>query len=86
MAKYYIKCGSLELIYSTNQTAFEAACTTLWETNEYDTLDEHFYIDERGFRDYATAQPDTAVFSLNDVASHEGWSFSSYDDEDCDGK
>jgi hypothetical protein len=86
MAKYYIKCGSLELIYSTSETPFEAACATLWECNDFDILDENFYVDERGFRDYASAQPDTVVIPLNEVADHEGWSVGSDSDEDCEGK
>ena len=36
MSKYYIKCGTLELIYSTNKEPFDAAVAALWETNEHD--------------------------------------------------
>jgi hypothetical protein len=54
MAKYYIQSGSLQLIYSTNKDPINAAITALWETNENDVLDEFFYVDERGMKDYKT--------------------------------
>jgi len=74
MPKYYIKSGSLELIYSTNKGPMDAAADALWETNEYDTLDEYFYVDERGLKDYKTALPDTKVFSTSTVIHAAGWS------------
>lgn len=74
MPKYYIKSGSLELIYSTHKTPIEAAADALWETNEYDTLDEYFYIDERGLKDYKTALPDTIVVSTQMIIHTAGWS------------
>lgn len=73
MAKYYIKCGSLELIYSTHKTAKEAAMDSIWETNDNDTLDEHFYIDERGFRDYTSADNETKVLRTTTVMKKAGW-------------
>lgn len=74
MPKYYIKSGSLELIYSTNKGPMEAAADALWETNEYDTLDEYFYVDERGLKDYKTALPDTIVVSTQMIMHKAGWS------------
>ena len=71
--KYYVKCGSLELIYSTNKNQRDAARTVLWECNEYDELDEFFYIDERGFRDYVTATPGTIVIPTEEILKAEGW-------------
>lgn len=76
MAKYYIKCGTLNLIYSTTKSPIEAAATTLWETNEHDVLDEYFYIDQRGYRDYITADKETQVIKLNKVCKLAGWGLS----------
>ena len=73
MAKYYVKCGTLELIYSTNKKQRDAARTVLWECNEYDELDEFFYIDERGFRDYVSATPGTIVIPTEEILKAEGW-------------
>lgn len=71
--KYYIQSGSLQLIYSTDQKPLDAAVAALWETNKYDTLDEHFYVDERGFKDFATALPDTKVYKTVKVVKKAGW-------------
>lgn len=73
MPKYYIKSGSLELIYSTSKSPLEAACVALGETNKFDVLDEYFYIDERGMKDYTTAHPDTTVIKTSKVAQNAGW-------------
>lgn len=73
MSKYYVKCGSLELIYSTNKNQRDAARRVLWECNEHDELDEFFYIDERGFRDYVTATPGTIVIPTEEILRAEGW-------------
>ena len=72
--KYYIQSGTLQLIYSTDQKPLDAAVAALWETNKFDTLDEHFYIDERGFKDYTTALPDTKVYKTSKVVRKAGWS------------
>ena len=73
MAKFYIKCGTLEYICSTNTDAFAAAINSVWQTNDYDTLDEYFYVDERGLRDYISAEPDTQVFETMEVLKRAGW-------------
>ena len=73
MAKYYVKSGSLEMIYSTNKNQRDAARSVLWECNEYDELDEFFYIDERGFRNYVTATPGTIVIPTEEILRAEGW-------------
>lgn len=80
MSKYYIKCGTLELIYSTGQSVSNAAVTALWETNKFDVLDEHFYIDERGFRDYLTADKETKVIKLNKICKRAGWEINKEDE------
>lgn len=73
MPKYYIKSGSLEYILSTDKDAFGAAMQSLWELNDNDVLDEHFYVDERGLRDYISAEPDTQVFVSTFVLKTAGW-------------
>ena len=73
MAKYYIKCGTLEYITSGYSDAFEAAMASTFQLNDFDTLDEYFYIDERGFKDYATAKPDTIVLNSLLVLKKAGW-------------
>ena len=80
MPKYYIKCGTLELKYSTNKNPTDAAVTALWETNKFDVLDEYFYIDERGFRDYVTADKSTEVIKLNKVCKIAGWQINKSED------
>lgn len=80
MSKYYIKSGSLELIYSTDKSPLEAACVALGETNKYDVLDEYFYIDERGMKDYITALPDTTVIKTSKVAKKAGWELGKNED------
>jgi hypothetical protein len=73
MSKFYIKSNTLELIYSTDKSPLEAAVVALGETNKFDVLDEHFYIDERGMKDYASAKPDTIVIPTKLVAAEAGW-------------
>lgn len=80
MSKYYIKCGSLELIYSTDKSVSDAAVTALWETNKFDILDEHFYIDERGFRDYTSADKETKVIKLRKICRQAGWEINKEDE------
>lgn len=75
MAKYYIKCGTLELIYSTEKKPSGAAVAALWETNKFDVLDEHFYIDERGFRDYTSADSETKVYKTMKIVEKANWSW-----------
>ena len=76
MSKYYVKCGPLELIVSTEQYPFEVAGRCLWESNKHDILDEHFYIDEQGYRDPFSATPKTMVLTLKEVCKAEGWTLS----------
>jgi hypothetical protein len=73
MSKYYIKSGSLELIYSTDKDPVNAAITALWETNSNDVLDEFFYVDERGMRDYKTADKQTIVIDSQTIFDEAGW-------------
>lgn len=80
MSKYYIKCGTLELKYSTDKTPLDAAISTLWESNKFDVLDEYFYIDERGFRDYASADKFTQVIKLSKICRLAGWELNREDE------
>ena len=73
MPKYYISCGTLKYISSTKKDAAGAAIDSTFQLNDFDTLDEYFYIDERGYRDYATANPDTIVIPTDEIISEEGW-------------
>lgn len=73
MPKYYIQSGSLQYILSTDKDPFEAAMQTVWELNDNDTLDEYFYVDERGMRNYISAEPDTKVFKSTLVLKKAGW-------------
>lgn len=75
--KYYIKSGTLELILSTSKSPLDAACMALWETNKNDVIDEHFYLDERGYRNYVSADNKTVVLKSNDVIAAAGWSIES---------
>lgn len=74
MAKYYIKSNTLEIIYSTNKGPIEAACDAIWELNDNDTLDEHMYIDERGYKDYVSADKLTKVYKTENILIQAGWS------------
>ena len=73
MPKYYIKCGTLEIIYSTNKKPLDAAMDAVWETNENDVLDEYMYLDERGYRDYVSADKQTMVYKSLNVLTQAGW-------------
>ena len=73
MPKYYISSGTLQIICNTRKDPVEACCDMLDEINEHDTLDEYFYVDERGFRDYASAQPDTKVIETEHIMTLAGW-------------
>jgi hypothetical protein len=64
MSKYYFACGTLELIWSTNHKPLPAACGFIYEKHE---LDEYIYIDERGFRGFATADNTTVVIPTERV-------------------
>lgn len=73
MAKYYVSCGSLQVIRDSKKDALGAAMDSVWELNEFDILDEYFYIDERGFRTYVSAEPDTTVIETAKVLQEAGW-------------
>ena len=79
MAKYYVKSGTLEVIIS-RKDALEASIAGLLMTNKFDTIDEYFYVDERGYRDYVSADNETNVINTKSIVRAAGWELSR-DDE-----
>lgn len=72
MGKYYIKSGTLEVMVS-RKDALEAGVKGFLLTNQYDTIDEYFYIDERGYRDYISADKLTNVIPTKTIVKAAGW-------------
>ena len=72
MAKYYVASGTLRVVVS-RKDCLEARIYGLMQTNKFDTIDEHFYVDERGYKDYISADPQTNVISTRNVVSAAGW-------------
>jgi len=73
MAKYYIKSGTLEIIFSTRKNQYNACRTAIHECNSNDELDEYMYIDERGYRDAFSADQTTSVVHTADILRKEGY-------------
>ena len=80
MGKYYIKSGTLEVTLS-KRDALEAAISGLLLTNKFDTIDEYFYVDERGYRDYVSADSNTNVIPTKSIVRAAGWELSRGDEE-----
>jgi hypothetical protein len=74
MSKYYISSGTLQIIRSTSKMAVMAACDAVWELNDNDTLDEYIYLDERGYKDYISADGLTTVLQTSHILKDAGWS------------
>lgn len=66
MPKFYVKSNTAELITSCSDP-LEAAVRTLMSCNKNDIVDEFFYVDECGMKDYMTATPNTTVIRTEDV-------------------
>jgi hypothetical protein len=79
MAKFYVKSGTLEVIIS-RKDALEASIAGLLMTNKFDTIDEYFYADERGYRDYVSADNETNVINTKSIVRAAGWELSRDDD------
>ena len=79
MGKYYVKSGTLQVTLSQSN-ALEAAICGLLLTNKFDTIDEHFYVDERGYRDYVSADPKTNVIATKSIVRAAGWELSREDE------
>jgi hypothetical protein len=79
MAKFYVKSGTLEIMIS-RKDALEASIAGLLMTNKFDTIDEYFYVDERGYRDYVSADNETQVVPTKSIVRAAGWELSRDDD------
>ena len=79
MPKYYVASGTLRMIVS-RKDALEASIYVLTQSNKFDTIDEYFYVDERGYRDYVSADPKTNVISTKSIVRAAGWELSRDDD------
>lgn len=66
MPKFYVKSNTVELITSCCDP-LEAAVRALMGCNKNDIVDEFFYVDECGMRDYTNATPTTTVIPTEDV-------------------
>lgn len=79
MSKYYVASGTLRMIVS-RKDALEASIYVLTQSNKFDTIDEYFYVDERGYRDYVSADPKTNVIATKSIVRAAGWELSRDDD------
>jgi len=79
MGKYYVASGTLRMIVS-RKDALEASIYVLTQSNKFDTIDEYFYVDERGYRDYVSADPKTNVIATKSIVRAAGWELSRDDD------
>jgi hypothetical protein len=62
MSKWYVKSNTVEKIVSIpHGTSLDAAVAVYRDSNKFDTFDEYFYVDQRGMRDYTTADNKTKV-------------------------
>jgi len=80
MGKYYIKSGTLEVTLS-KKDSLEAAISGLLLTNKFDTIDEYFYVDQRGYRDYVSADSNTHVIPTKSIVRAAGWELSRGDED-----
>jgi len=78
MPKFYVASGTLRVIIS-RKDALEAAICGLADCNKFDTIDEYFYVDERGYRDYVSADPSTNVIATKSIVRAAGWKMSDND-------
>ena len=72
MPKFYVKSGTLEVTIS-RKDSLEAAIAGLMLTNKFDIIDEYFYADERGYRDYVSADSSTNVIPTKSIVRAAGW-------------
>lgn len=79
MGKYYVKSGTLQVTLS-KKDSLEAAISGLLLTNKFDIIDEYFYVDERGYRDYVSADKETNVIATKNIVRAAGWELSRDDD------
>jgi hypothetical protein len=68
MSKWYVKSNTVEKIVSIpHSTPLDAAIEVFNDTNHFDVVDEYFYVDERGMRDYTSADSLTQVIKTKRV-------------------
>ena len=68
MSKWYVKSNTVEKIVSIpHSTPLDAAIEVFNDTNHFDVVDEYFYVDERGMRDYTSADSLTKVIKTKRV-------------------
>ena len=72
MPKYYIKTGTLEIIFSTDKE-LDACRSAIHECTANDEVDEYMYCDERGYRDYTSADTTTYVIDTEQILRKEGY-------------
>lgn len=80
MGKYYIRSNTLQITLS-KKDVLEAAISGFLLTNKFDILDEYFYIDERGYRDYTSADKETKVIQTKSIVRAAWREISKEDDE-----
>ena len=80
MGKYYIRSNTLQITLS-KKDVLEAAISGFLLTNKFDILDEYFYVDERGYRDYISADKETKVIQTKSIVRAAWREISKEDDE-----
>ena len=80
MGKYYIRSNTLQITLS-KKDVLQAAISGFLLTNKFDILDEYFYVDERGYRDYISADKETKVIQTKSIVRAAWREISKEDDE-----
>ena len=68
MSKWYVKFNTVEKIVSIpNSTPLDAAIAVFKDTNNFDVIDDYFFVDERGMRTMETRDSQTQVIKTERV-------------------
>jgi hypothetical protein len=68
MSKWYVKSNTVEKIVSIpNSTPLDAAIAVFKDTNNFDIIDDYFFVDERGMRTMETRDSQTQVIKTERV-------------------
>ena len=68
MSKWYVKSNTVEKIVSIpNSTPLDAAIAVFRDTNNFDVIDDYFFVDERGMRTMETRDSQTQVIKTERV-------------------
>ena len=68
MSKWYVKYNTVEKIVSIpNSTPLDAAIAVFKDTNNFDVIDNYFFVDERGMRTMETRDSQTQVIKTERV-------------------